>query len=335
MKDIMEKTKGKNQDYVPLYLENYTMDHGQPIPLWFKFVQFWLRLLVKIFLQPRKGPVGDLNIHEVEGVYNREALTYDIKHHLTTHGMDLMWRRWAGWGIVNIGRDKKGQISVLDLCTGTGLAIKEMAILLSEWGIKCFITGLDYNVKMLNVARSRNIKHKDIDISYVRGDAMNLVQDVQPPTEIKQFTPNSFDAVTQVFGIGGIDSPSNVFKNVLQILKPGGQFFLTDMHHPITSQPGEWPFMLKWFSSPRFEALVYREITLPLVLNRLWGWRDTTLNFYLLPLITYIDEEGIKWGFKVVVFEYEAQRWWFNLPIMPIAKIVVEKVRIDDNDFKN
>jgi hypothetical protein len=76
------------------------------------------------------------------------------------------------------------------------------------------------------------------------------------------------------------------------------------------------------------EMVVYEDSTLPVVLNRLWGWRDTTLCFYLLPLATYCDDAGKYWGFEVKTFEQESQRWWFALPLMPVAKIVVEKVEI-------
>ena len=313
----------------PSYLEDSSKDCGRLKLVGFGFIQLLLNLSVKIFLRPRKGPVKDLDIDEVKKVYDREAATYDAKHHLTTHGMDTTWRRSAGWSVVNIGRNNGGLVSVLDLCTGTGLTIKEMSTLFSLWGIKGSIVGFDYNAKMLDIARSRNRGYDGTSIRYARGDAMSLVKNEQPSSsELEQFLPNSFDAVTQVFGIGGIDNPSLVFRGVLQVLKPGGQYLMTDMHQPITKLPGEWSFMLKWFNFPMLEAVTYKNTTLPLVLNRLWGWRDTTRDFYLLPLVSHEDKNGNKWGFKVINFEVESQRWWFGLPIMPVGKIIVEKVKL-------
>ncbi len=304
--------------YFPRYLrETPVLECSSWRWFWLQLIQLLLRSLVKIFLRPRKGPVEDLNIHEVEKVYDREAATYDAKHHLTTHGMDTTWRRLASWSVATIGRNNGGSVSVLDLCTGTGLTIKEMAKLLSDWGISGSVVGLDYNAKMLDIASSRNGGYDGIDVSFVRGDAMNLSRNEQASANgMKQFNPDSFDAVTQMFGIGGISDPLAVFQGVIQILKSGGQFFLIDMHQPIASQPGEWPFLLKWFRFPNFEAIAYNHSTIPLVLNRLWGWRDTTLDFYLLPLIVFKDSTGKSWGFKVVNFETESQRWWLGLPLI-------------------
>lgn len=320
--------------YFPRYLrEPPALDCGSIMYAWLRFVQLLIQTSIKLFLRPRSDSVGKLDIKEVEQVYDREAATYDVKHHLTTHGMDTTWRRLASWSVATLGRNNSGPIAVLDLCTGTGLTIREMATLLSDWGISGSVTGLDYNAKMLDIASSRNGSYRGIDVSFVRGDAMNLARQDQPVDGLEQFESDSFNAVTQMFGVGGISDPLLVFQGVLQILKPGGQFFLIDMHQPIANQPGEWPFLLKWFRFTRLEAMTYEETTIPLALNRLWGWRDTTLDFYLLPLITWQDTDGLRWGFKVINFEVESQRWWLGLPIMPVGKIIVEKVTIDEQEF--
>lgn len=321
--------------YFPRYLrEPSALDCGSIIYTWLQLIQLLIRASIKLFLRPRSNAVGKLDIKEVEQVYNREAATYDAKHHLTTHGMDTTWRRLASWSAIIAGRNNRGSVSVLDLCTGTGLTIKEMAPLLSEWGIRGSIIGLDYNSKMLDIARSRNGNYRGIEVSFVRGDAMNLVHNEHSQTDgMERFSSNSIDSVTQMFGIGGISDPLLVFRGVLQILKPGGQYFLIDMHKPIAKQPGEWPFLLKWCKFPRLEAMTYEQTTIPLALNRLWGWRDPTLDFYLLPLITWQDANGDKWGFRVISFEVESQRWWLGLPIMPVGKIIVEKTKIGEEEY--
>lgn len=322
--------------YFPRYLNGLpALECGSLKWAWLQFIQLLLRLSVKIFLRPRKGPTEDLDIHEVERVYDREAATYDAKHHLTTHGMDTTWRRLASWSVATVGRNNGGLVNVLDLCTGTGLTIREMVALLSDWGISGSVVGLDYNAKMLDIASSRNGGYNGIDVSFVRGDAMNLARYEQTSADgMKQFNPDSFDAVTQMFGIGGISDPLKVFQGVLQILKPGGQYFLIDMHQPIASQPGEWPFLLKWFRFPRLETITYNQTTLPLVLNRLWGWRDTTLDFYWLPLVTYRGTSDDRWGFKIVSFETESQRWWLGLPLMPVGKVIVKKTAISEVEYQ-
>ncbi len=319
------------------YLPRYILS---PIPLyygwikqtWFLIIQWFLKILVKIFLRPRQTSVGNLDVSEVDGVYAHEATTYNRKHHLTTRGMDLIWRRMAGWFVVAIARDRANSLKILDLCTGTGLVIKEMISILAEWNIDAEIIGLDYSTRMLVIAKD-NIGSTG-DVRFVRGDATNLIGEGKAESDMVTFAPNSIDVITQILGIGGISEPLKVFDGVLRILKPGGQLFMIDMHRPIPRQPGEWPFLLRWCRFPIFEIVVYEQSTIPLVLNRLWGWRDATAFFYLLPLVSYQDNEGRYWGFKVQSFEQESQRWWFALPLMPIGKIIVEKIEISEKTAK-
>ncbi|MBU2652451.1 MAG: class I SAM-dependent methyltransferase [Bacteroidetes bacterium] len=313
-------TDAELRKYLPRYILNPTaLRYG-----WFKrigllAVQCFLRVMVKLFLRPRNS-TGFLDQSEINRVYTREAKTYNRKHHLTTRGMDLVWRRVAGWFVSIIGRNGQGRLKILDLCTGTGLTVKEMHAILQEWDVDAEIIGLDYNERMLQVANNGSVPKSEC-IKFVRGDATNLAG---------LFELGSINVVTQIFGIGGIPEPLKVFKGVLQILKTDGQFLMIDMHKPIPEQPGEWPLFLRWCHFPVLEMVVYEDSTIPVVLNRLWGWRDTTLCFYLLPLTTYRDCDGRYWGFKVRVFEQESQRWWFALPLMPIARIAVEKVEISE-----
>jgi len=304
--------------YFPRYILNPTkLYYGWLKRFGLLMAQLFLRTIVKIILRPRNS-TDLLEQAEINQVYTREAKTYNRKHHLTTRGMDLVWRRTAGWFVSTIGRKSKSPFRILDVCTGTGLAVKEMLVVLQEWGIDAELTGLDYNERMLAVARNGFARSS---VKFVCGDATKLAED---------FEQNLFDAATQVFGIGGIPEPQKVFEGLLQILKPGGQFLMIDMHKPIPERPGEWPFFLKWCRFPVMEAVIYEDSTLPVVLNRLWGWRDTTLCFYLLPLTTYRDGDGKYWGFEVKSFEQESQHWWFALPLMPIARIVVEKTEITE-----
>lgn len=315
--------------YLPQYLLHPTVLHYG----WLKYslfltVRVFLAILVWVFLRPRVSKVGKLDQLEVDTVYNREAITYNWKHSMTTRGMDMIWRRAASWFVVAFSKNK-GLVRILDLCTGTGLVIQEMVPILKQWDIKADIVGVDFNEQMLRCAKMR---HTPPNVKFVHGDATNLVKGNKPPTlpGMIQFDPNSFDVITQMCGIGGIPEPLLQFIGVLKVLKNGGQFWMHDMHKPIPELPGEWPIFLKWFRFPRLESYVYEDVCLPLVLKRLWGWRDPTPYYYLLPLMTYRDKEGQDWGFKIVSFVVEPQRWWFGIPCMPTATIVVEKVELDE-----
>ena len=314
--------------YFPSYILNSTEFPSSFLRLAiYRFAQSIIAPLVGAFLRPRRGKVGNLDVSEVESVYHREAESYDAKHHLTTHGLDTVWRRWSGYAAVTLGRVQSKRLKVLDLCTGTGLTVKEMARLLAQWSIEADIIGLDYNEKMLAIARNKNVEQPGLQVKFVRGNAMNLTGN-SVGADLVRLPLGETDLVTQMFGIGGICKPILVFQEVLKILKPGGQYFLIDMHQPIPDQPGEWPLLFRWIEFPWFETMAYDDFTIPVVLKRLWGWRDTTADFYCLPLVTWTDAAGDCWGYRVIHLETESQRWWFSLPLMPTAKIVVQKIQL-------
>lgn len=313
----------------------------------FRKAFFWLLQLpvqafIWIALRPRLEKPGALGLAEVDHVYTREAPNYDWKHHFTTRGQDSMWRRLAGWVVAN-ARSDASIAYVLDLCTGTGLTVRGIVDVLREHGKRADITGLDYNEAMLDNARLRFGTtgtgwryDPPCNVRFLRGSALEFV-DHAPSVHIEgapeAFVPNSLHVVTQVFGIGGIKNPLPVFDEVLTALKEGGQYLLVDMHRPVRELPGEWPVLGAWLPTPNFEAHTWLHTTLPLALARLWGWRDTTWDFYWAPLTCYrvCDEY---WGFRILWREVQSERWWLGLPVMPTCKLLLEKVRISKEDFE-
>lgn len=301
---------------------------------------FWLfqqpvRAFIWVALRPRLEKPGLLGPEEVDRVYTRQARRYDRAHHFTTRGQDTAWRRWVGWQVVSRGT----RVRVLDLCTGTGLTIFEMLSVAKETGVRIEVIGVDYNEAMLKVAKKRFDLHdkspcKQQDnstIGFYRADATTLVDGED--ARFEHFSPESFDVVSQMFGIGGISQPLKVFEGVLRVLREDGTYCLVDMHQPVARLPGQWPFFGAWLETPGFETYTYLTTTIPLALARLWAWRDTTLDFYLAPLITY-EDDGAKWGFKIVSRIVEPERWWLGLPVMPTCKAVLKKERISDTEWQ-
>lgn len=314
--------------YFPEYILNpKPIDHSIFSIIFLKIIQTVLIFFTWALLRPRGGKVGKLNKEEVDYVYTKEARVYNLKHHITTRGMDLVWRRACGWFLSTL--TDKEKLNILDLCTGTGLTTQELGFILEEFNIKANIVAVDYNKEMLKIAEKINTeKFNNVSISFKRGDATNLVDKNFKNNDFIHFQLNFFDVVIQMFGLGGVDNPLKEFEEVLKVLQDKGFFFIVDMHKPIPHFPGEWPlFFVKWLRFPKFESFIYETTTMPLILNRLWGWRDTTILFYLISLVTY--QEGNKyWGFKKTYFYQEAQRWWFSLPLMSIAKLKVQKIEL-------
>jgi len=327
-------TKIDLRKHFPRYiLETNVIEYGLTKRIFITVIRIMLQFFVWVILRPRLGRVGELNLEEVDKVYSREAFSYNLKHHITTRGMDLVWRRSCGWFLSTM--DNKDELKILDLCTGTGLTTQEVASILNEFYKKAKIIALDYNVNMLSIAKKTTASEiGNIKIEYCMGDAMNLHNSTyEVKNDLETFDYNVFDAIIQMFGIGGIKDPLKVLDGVLKILKPGGYFFLIDMHNPVANLPGEIPFLFfKWLRMPVFESLIYKEGTIPLVLKRLWGWRDPTPLFYLISLITYRDDKENFWGFRKKYFFQESKRWWLSLPVMSVAELIVEKVQLSKEE---
>ncbi len=322
---LAEEDEVEAKKHLPEYILSPLSVHYGPVKGFFLFVlRTFLSLLVVVFLRPRSR-AGELDQKDVDKVYDKRAKHYDRDHHITTRGMDLSFRKMAAWLAAILARNRNGSVKILDLCTGTGEIPRHTKCISELLHVTVDVTGLDYNEHMLAIARRKRLN------GFVRGDATELTT---PKEGFVAFGENTFDGVTQVFGIGGISEPVKVFRGVLEVLKPRGTYLMIDMHRPIPELSGEMPFFGWWLKTPVLEAYIYEKTTLPLVLERLWGWRDTTMCFYLLPLVTYDDGLGQCWGFETQILEVESHRWWFGLPIMPVAKIVVKKVAISTEEAK-
>lgn len=341
---VRRKITGMSREahaWFPLYLhEPLAVKANIFARAWFYLLQLPVKAFIWVVLQPRREQPGSLDQNEVDRVYTRQAHGYDRTHHFTTRGQDTIWRRSAGWMVASF-RGKKFP-DVLDLCTGTGLTVLEMMRVLREHDKRADIIGLDYNDAMLRVACRRFEAdagawkfQRPCNVRFVRGDATHLIERKKLGSEkiFEQFEPASFDVVTQVFGIGGIDDPISVFRETLSVLREGGQYLLIDMHQPIPNLPGEWPFCGAWIRTQGLEMYTYLKTTVPLALARLWAWRDTTLDFYLAPLIC-VQDGGSYWGFRIVSRVVEPERWWLALPIMSTCRLLLEKVAIDQVEYE-
>jgi ubiquinone/menaquinone biosynthesis C-methylase UbiE len=300
----------------------------------------FLLSIFKIFIRIRLHAISieshkkqDLYLTQkvVDMIYTREAHNYEQKHHRTTHHRDTWWRRLAGFHIVSIARKKKLQsIRLLDIGTGIGLSLEEMFRIFKEFDVAVQAIGLDYNQAMLQQAihiilprmeREQLINHQKQSISFIRGDAARLTD----------FKDNSFDFITLVCGMGGIHTPPEAFKEELRVLKPGGSLIVIDIHRPLFHLSSHWPWYTRIIREDLFQYLGWRYITRPLALRDLWGWLDPTPLFYILP---FTAEEKTDAGFTCTYFDVETERWWFGLPVMTTAKIILEKEYVSGETAK-
>lgn len=290
-----------------------------------------------------------LTKEEVERIYAREAKTYEYKHHLTTNYRDTWWRRQSGLDIVSYINSEKKQsetIRILDIATGIGLSLEEMFRVFKVFNLRISAVGIDFSPEMLREARlitllrmkESNLLEKGVrDLEFSRADARRLVTDEKrTDTNFRTFPENHFDCLTIIFGIGGIDNVIESLEQQLIILKPGGILSINDMHRPFFIDFKEqWPFFIGKKYAHVFGILAWEFVTRPLILRTLWGWRDPTITFYLPQFITVeaMDKKRY-YSFREISLSFDNEFWWFRLPVMSTARIVLQKIEITQSEFE-
>lgn len=299
------------------------------------FILFRLRIIGNSYKNYNKNLT---NNDEVEEIYNREAKTYERKHHITTNFRDTWWRRQVGTDIASHTTSSKEPLKILDVATGVGLSVEEMLKIMKLFNKKGAISAIDYSQEMLNVAKfvttpriaKLNLTNEENKVEFLRADARNLRKG-----KLQTFSDNYFDCAAVMFGIGGIDNPLQCLRELLSVLKIGGIISLIDIHRPILSLEERWPFFIFKRSANAFSILAWENITKPIVLGRLWGWRDTTILFYILPLIAIKDQKTSRfYSFRTKNFILDNEQWWFNLQVMSTGKIVAEKIEINLDEYE-
>lgn len=309
------------------------------------FVSFFL-VLVRFRLRAfaYRYPRSPFHQNEVEHVYHREARYYEEKHHVTTNFRDTWWRRALGFDVVSYSRTRKqNNVCIVDIGTGLGLSLEEMFRVFREFQISVEAHGLDYNESMLKEAKrvivprmqKEGLLSKERHIIFVRGDGRNLTGSQSKEIDFFYFPLSSIDCVTIMCGIGGIDLPYESFREQLMILKEGGIVSMIDIHRPMVSFPLHWPAFFRIFGNHIFAFMAWQRGTLPLVLRAIWGWQDPTPIFYKAPLVTWYDKDVDKYyGFEISSFNYTTEPWWFGLPLMSTAKILMRKIVLDKEEYE-
>ncbi len=140
---------------------------------------------------------------------------YDFMNRVLTFRFDEVWRKKA---VKDILSDEPTKI--LDLCTGTGDFILRIARNGQE---NTELSGLDYSLPMLNVAKHKLRKFPDVKL--IHDDASNM-----------PFENDHFDVVGIAFAFRNLtyrNPDHDIFmKEIFRIIKPGGRFVIVE-----TSQP--------------------------------------------------------------------------------------------------
>lgn len=154
----------------------------------------------------------------IAAVFNTVSPKYDIMNDVISLGT----HRAIKWYAIKASNIKPGS-KVLDIAAGTG----DLTILISKRvGPQGSVILSDINEQMLQEARAR----------LARASIPNNVTFLQVNAEQMQFEDNSFDAVTIGYGIRNFTNKMQALREILRVLKPGGQLTIIEFSKP-TSKP--------------------------------------------------------------------------------------------------
>lgn len=139
----------------------------------------------------------------IQTMFNMISEKYDFMNNIISFGMQYFIKKnCIKQLVINLNSN------VLDLCCGTG----DLAKLLKRYNPNSSVTGMDFSVKMIEIAKNR------IEgVRFLQGDATNL-----------PYADNTFDAVTMGFGLRNIQNAEKTIEEVYRVLKPNGKFLHLD-----------------------------------------------------------------------------------------------------------
>lgn len=160
--------------------------------------------------------------NKIREMFDSIAADYDKLNHLLSLDVDKSWRRKA----LSVILDEAKDLSVLDLACGTG----DFAIAIAKAHPGTHVTGVDLSEGMLAVMKDK-VKTLGLEgrISMEAGDGENL-----------RFDDNSFERITNAFGIRNFENRERGLREALRVLKPGGRLVILELSRPESR-------VLRWF----------------------------------------------------------------------------------------
>lgn len=148
----------------------------------------------------------DERTRRIRRVFESVAPRYDLMNDLMSFGIHRLWKR-------RLARDagvRPGQV-VVDLAGGTG----DVASLMAQEGVRVMVC--DPSLSMMHAGRA----DKPASLQWLAGTGERI-----------PLADASVDTMTIAFGIRNVTSLEGALKEVLRVLKPGGQFLCLEFSRP-------------------------------------------------------------------------------------------------------
>ena len=169
-------------------------------------------------------PTSDFPLKEF---YSNIYATYDRVNRIFTFGRDVAWRRKAASECL-----QSKPVTILDVCTGTGDFILEVAGQAKERDPAVTLTGYDFSGAMLKEAGRKlstlQKTEKVPEIEFIEGDVGRM-----------PFQDDQFDAMGITFGIRNLvyenSNADRHLQELHRVLKHGGRFIILESSKPENS----------------------------------------------------------------------------------------------------
>ena len=153
--------------------------------------------------------------------------SYDRVNRIFTFGRDRSWRKHAAYELLRSG---PGQ--VLDLCTGTGDFVLELARQADQSAREIKLTGFDFSSDMLKEARQKQAElyqgKNPPPIKFIEGDAGKM-----------PFKDGHFDSMGITFGIRNLvyenSNASGHLSEMNRVLRVGGELVVLESSKPVNA----------------------------------------------------------------------------------------------------
>src|ERR1700693_1870701 len=150
----------------------------------------------------------------VREMFTAIAPRYDLLKHVLSCNVDRQWWRKTARTFADILARPEAQ--VLDLCCGTG--DMTLALRLQAGKSSARILGADFSHAMLQRASH---KAASTPLRWVEADALRL-----------PFPDAHFDLITSAFGFRNLANYDAGLKEIMRVLRPGGEFGILDFGEP-------------------------------------------------------------------------------------------------------
>lgn len=162
---------------------------------------------------------------QIEQMFDSIATHYDSLNRTMSMGLDISWRKKSLKLL-----SKTNPQEILDIATGTG----DLAIMAKQLLNPKKIIGIDISEEMMKVGKVKVDKLGMADtISFSKENCMQL-----------SFLDNSFDAAMVAFGVRNFEDLDKGLKEILRVLKPGGQLMILELSTPehFPMKQGYWMY---------------------------------------------------------------------------------------------